>query len=163
MMHLFERPISGWSFVVKTLEDRVLAGSLLLLLSPLLLVAALAIKLDSRGPVFFRQKRYGFNHNLFDCWKFRTMHHHLTDANAEVLTRRDEGRVTRVGRLLRRTSLDESPQLINVLKGDMSLVGPRPPATSAKAPGRLYEAAVDAYASRPRVKPGTTGRAQVHG
>src|SRR3546814_11579823 len=80
----------------------------------------------SRGPVFFRQKRYGFNHNLFDCWKFRTMHHHLTDANAEVLTRRDDGRVTRVGRFLRRTSLDELPQLINVLKGDMSLVGPRP-------------------------------------
>src|SRR3546814_19312517 len=103
MMQLFERPISGWSFVVKTLEDRVLAGSLLLLLSPLLLVAALAIKLDSRGPVFFRQKRYGFNHNLFDCWKFRPIHPHLTDANAEVLTRPPHGQVARVVRFLTRT------------------------------------------------------------
>src|SRR3546814_9404668 len=91
------------------------------------------------------------------------MHHHLTDANAEVLTRRDDGRVTRVGRFLRRTSLDELPQLINVLKGDMSLVGPRPHATSAKAAGRLDEEAGDAYAARHRVKPGITGGGQVTG
>ena len=126
-------------------------------------MVALAIKLDSPGPVFFRQKRFGFNEDLFNCWKFRTMQQHRADANGEVLTRRDDDRITRVGRFLRRTSIDELPQLFNVLKGEMSLVGPRPHATSAKAAGRLYTEAVEVYAARHRVKPGITGWAQVNG
>src|SRR3546814_17676792 len=145
-MELVERPISGWSFGAKALEDRVLVVARLLAFSPLLAAIAVAIKLESPGPVLFRQKRYGFNHNLFECWKFRTMHHHMTDTDAAVLTRRNDARVTRVGRFLRRTSLDELPQLINVLKGDMSLVGPRPHATAAKAAGRLYGDDVEPYA-----------------
>src|SRR3546814_18516753 len=97
MMQLFERPISGWSFVAKTLEDRLLAAALLLAFSPLLAVIAVAIKLESPGPVLFRQKRYGFNPNLFACWKFRTMHPHMTDTDPPVLPRPPHTRAPRVG------------------------------------------------------------------
>lgn len=139
-------------------------GSLLLLMfAPLMLLIAAAIKLDSRGPVFFRQTRYGFNNNLIKVWKFRTMYHHMTDAAASVLTQRDDPRVTRVGHFLRRTSLDELPQLLNVVSGEMSLVGPRPHALQAKAGELLYQDVMHHYAARHRVKPGLTGWAQVHG
>ena len=131
--------------------------------SPVLLVISVAIKLDSRGPVLFRQKRYGFNNNLIDVYKFRTMYHDKQDDDAEKLTTRDDPRVTRVGAFLRRTSLDELPQFFNVLKGDMSVVGPRPHPIKAKAAGRLYDKVVQEYAMRHRVKPGITGWAQVNG
>ncbi len=163
LLHIFDRPISGWSYALKTVEDRVLSFFILLFISPLFIFVATAIKLDSRGPVFFKQKRYGLNNKLIDVYKFRTMHHNLTDQNAERLTTRNDPRVTRVGNLLRRTSVDELPQLINVLKGEMSLVGPRPHAISAKAAGRLYQDVVERYAARHRVKPGITGWAQVNG
>jgi exopolysaccharide biosynthesis polyprenyl glycosylphosphotransferase len=122
-------------------------------------IIALAIKLDSRGPVLFRQQRHGFNQKPFGILKFRSMTT-LDNGDVIVQARQGDARVTRVGRVLRRTSLDELPQLINVLKGDMSLVGPRP---HALAHDREYEQKIALYAHRHNVKPGITGWAQVHG
>ncbi|MEQ8396057.1 undecaprenyl-phosphate glucose phosphotransferase [Thalassobaculum sp.] len=163
MLTLADRPLTGWRYVIKEVEDRVLATIILLLILPVLLAISVLIKLDSPGPVLFRQKRYGFNNQLIEVWKFRTMYHDRTDANAEQLTRRGDPRITKLGRWLRATSLDELPQFFNVLRGEMSIVGPRPHAISAKAGGLLYQEAVGRYAARHRVKPGITGWAQVNG
>jgi len=133
------------------------------MISPLLLAIALLIKLDSPGPALFRQKRYGFNNRLIEVLKFRTMYADQSDANAEQLTRRNDPRVTRIGAFLRRTSLDELPQFINVVRGEMSIVGPRPHALSAKAGTLLYQEAIKYYDARHRMKPGITGWAQVNG
>ena len=163
MVRIFDHPISGWSYVCKSIEDWVLATLILLFIGPLMLFIALAIKLDSRGPVFFRQKRHGFNYNPFEVWKFRTMHANMADPGGAVQATKNDPRVTRVGRFLRMSSLDELPQLINVLRGDMSIVGPRPLPIGLTASGRRFEEVVDRYAARHRIKPGITGWAQVNG
>lgn len=163
MLQIFDQPISGWSYVTKTIEDFVLAALSLLIFGPLMLLIALVIKLDSPGPVFFRQKRHGFNYNQFEVWKFRTMHANSVDADGAVQATKNDPRVTRVGRFLRKSSLDELPQIINVLRGDMSIVGPRPLPIGLTASGRRFEEVVDRYAARHRIKPGITGWAQVNG
>jgi polysaccharide biosynthesis protein PslA len=160
---VIEEPIPGWSLWFKRIEDLVVAASALLVLSPLLVLVAVAIRLDSRGPIFFRQFRTGFNGRTFELWKFRSMYADMTDHHAETQTSRHDPRVTNVGRIIRRTSIDELPQLINVIQGTMSLIGPRPHALATKAEGRELNELVDYYAVRHRVKPGLTGWAQIHG
>jgi Undecaprenyl-phosphate glucose phosphotransferase len=163
LLDLFDKPLGDWGPLLKAIEDRVIAGLALLLLSPVMALVALSVKLDSKGPVLFKQKRYGFNNELIEVYKFRSMHTDMADIDARKLVTKDDPRVTRVGRFIRKTTLDELPQLFNVLNGSLSLVGPRPHATRASAAGTLYENAVQGYFARHKVKPGMTGWAQING
>lgn len=163
VMTLFERPITGLDQVMKKIEDLFLLALIVPLALPIMVLAAIAIKLDSPGPIFFKQEREGFNNKRFHIWKFRSMRtDKLEFDNIQQASKRDP-RITRVGSFLRKTSIDELPQLINVLKGEMSVIGPRPHAPSTRAGNRFFNEIVDTYAARHNVKPGLTGWAQVCG
>lgn len=152
-----------WARTLKRIEDLILAPLLLLLLMPVLIATAIAIKLDSPGPIFFLQRRVGVGERQFTMLKFRTMYHDCADAAGCVQTTRNDPRVTRVGAILRRLNIDELPQLVNVIFGDMSLVGPRPHALQTHVGGLRFEQAVAIYSARHRIRPGMTGWAQVNG
>ena len=160
MENVAVQPKGSLQWTIKGILDKVLAALLLVLLSPLLLLIALAIKLDDAGPVLFQQARNGLNNRVFFVWKFRSMHYTGKPDSGVLQVRREDPRATRIGSFLRRTSLDELPQLINVLQGTMSLVGPRPHPLPLD---EQYEALIDGYSRRYRVRPGITGWAQVNG
>jgi len=163
-LDVFEAPITDWDLVMKWLFDHVVGFIVLSMALPVMALVALAIKLDSPGPVLFRQKRFGFNNERIDVYKFRSLYHHQADPTASKVVTKDDPRVTRVGRFIRKTSLDELPQLFNVVfKSNLSLVGPRPHAVQGKLQTRLFDEAVDGYFARHRVKPGITGWAQING
>ena len=159
-LDMVNKPLDEWKYVMKAAEDKVLGLILLLLLSPLMLLISLAIKLESKGPVLFRQKRYGFNNKSFTILKFRSMHHGRPQEKGVPQAQQNDPRVTTIGKFLRKTSLDELPQLFNVLGGSMSIVGPRPHAAEHN---EEYSKIIRGYYARHRVKPGLTGWAQVNG
>jgi Undecaprenyl-phosphate glucose phosphotransferase len=163
-LDVFEAPITDWDLVMKWLFDHLVGAIVLLLAAPVMALVALAVKLDSPGPVLFRQKRFGFNNERIDVYKFRSLYHDQADPLAAKVVTKNDSRVTRVGRFIRKTSLDELPQLFNVVfKSNLSLVGPRPHAVQGKVQTQLFDEAVDGYFARHRVKPGITGWAQING
>jgi Undecaprenyl-phosphate glucose phosphotransferase len=164
LLDVFDKPIADWDIVLKFLFDKIVGTLCLIIAAPVMIGVAIAVKLTSKGPILFKQKRYGFNNELVEVLKFRSMYSDQLDYNAVKQVTRDDPRVTRVGRFIRKTSLDELPQLLNVVfKGNLSLVGPRPHAIHAMAAQHQYDDVVDGYFARHRVKPGITGWAQIHG
>lgn len=164
LLALATRPMEDWDRVVKRSVDLVGASLAILVLALPMALIALAIRLESKGPVLFRQERHGYNHRPITVWKFRSMRVEDCDPAARLVVRRGDPRVTRMGRLLRRLSLDELPQFFNVLRGDLSLVGPRPHALMALSSRQMaFAEMVDGYAARHRMRPGITGWAQVNG
>jgi Undecaprenyl-phosphate glucose phosphotransferase len=163
MFDIFDKPIRDWDSVAKRVFDIVFSIVGLLLTWPIMLAAAIAVKATSKGPILFRQKRHGFNNEIIDVLKFRSMYTDLSDQTAVKAVTKGDPRVTSVGRFLRKSSIDELPQLFNVLRGQLSLVGPRPHAVLAQTGTRKYVDVVESYFARHRVKPGVTGWAQING
>jgi Undecaprenyl-phosphate glucose phosphotransferase len=164
LVSVMHRPPADGRRLAKRALDLAVATTALVLLAPIMLITAAAIRMESRGPVLFRQPRHGYKHRPIEVWKFRSMYVEHCDAGAHRIVTKGDLRVTRVGRFIRRWSLDELPQLFNVLRGDLSMVGPRPHAVGAvSSRQRAFEEIVDGYAARHRVPPGVTGWAQVNG
>ena len=163
MLDIFDKPINDWDSVAKRAFDIVFSLAGIIAFSPIMIATAIAIKLDSKGPVLFKQKRHGFNNEVIEVFKFRSMYVDQCDPTAKNAVTKGDPRVTRVGRFIRKTSIDELPQFFNSLLGSLSLVGPRPHALSAQTHHRLYHEVVDGYFARHRVKPGVTGWAQING
>jgi putative colanic acid biosynthesis UDP-glucose lipid carrier transferase len=160
LLTLSESPLIGNHLLFKAIEDRMLGLIALILLSPLMLIIAFLIKFGSPGPVMFRQSRTGWNGKEFHIWKFRSMRKHQVNNGEVKQATKDDARLTGIGRFIRKTSIDELPQLFNVLSGTMSMVGPRPHAIEHNTD---YDQRIDAYMTRHRIKPGITGLAQVSG
>jgi Undecaprenyl-phosphate glucose phosphotransferase len=163
MLDVHDRPITEWSSVKKRIFDVFFSLIGIILLFPIMLLTAIAIKIDSKGPILFRQKRHGFNNEIIDVLKFRSMYTDQNDPLARNVVSKGDPRVTRVGRFIRKASIDELPQFFNALKGELSLVGPRPHAVYAQTKERMFSDVVEGYFARHKVKPGVTGWAQING
>jgi Undecaprenyl-phosphate glucose phosphotransferase len=163
MLDVFDKPITDWDSVAKRAFDIFFSLVAIACLWPVMLGAALAVKLTSKGPIVFKQKRHGFNNEIINVFKFRSMYTELADPTAAKAVTKGDPRVTPVGRFIRKSSIDELPQFFNVLRGDLSLVGPRPHAVLAQSHDRIYADIVEGYFARHRVKPGVTGWAQING
>ncbi|WIY70104.1 sugar transferase [Aquidulcibacter paucihalophilus] len=160
---LQDRRQTGGSYLIKRAIDVALSATALIVLSPLLIAIAIAVRLDSPGPALFKQMRFGYGGREFLMWKFRSMRTDAADPSGSALTKRNDERVTRLGGVLRSSSLDELPQLVNILIGELSIVGPRPHPSGAKAGEVLYDELIKNFKARYRVRPGLTGLAQCSG
>ena len=163
MLDVFNKPIANWNSVIKRVFDVVVASLAIVLLSPIMILTAIAVKLDSKGPIIFKQMRDGFNNQQIRIFKFRSLYTEKSDFECKTAVTKGDSRVTRVGRFIRKTSIDELPQLFNVLTGELSLVGPRPHVPNAHTNDKPWAETVNEYIARHKVKPGITGWAQITG